>query len=79
MTKLLKQVPCFTESEAPMNNIGDFFPATRRVLANLGDDPSVSFVAQLLFGIPESVASRIPPMQDYTIVETEEVVSLAPL
>ncbi|KAL6313060.1 hypothetical protein AAG906_012814 [Vitis piasezkii] len=79
MTKLLKQVPCFTESEAPMNYIRDLFPATRRVSADLGGDPSVSFVARLPFGIPESVASRIPPMQDYTIIEMEEVVSLAPL
>lgn len=42
-----------------MNNIGDLFPATRRVLTDLDGDPSVSFVARLPFGIPELVASRI--------------------
>lgn len=76
MDELLKQVPYFIKNEAPVNNIGDLFPTTRWVSVDLGDDPNISFVAQLPFGTLESVASRIPPMQDYTVVETAEVVSL---
>lgn len=45
MVELLKQVPYFTESETPVNNIKDHFMATRQVLIDLGNDPSISFVA----------------------------------
>ncbi|KAL6334157.1 hypothetical protein AAG906_004588 [Vitis piasezkii] len=48
--------------------------ATRQVLMDLGGDPSISFVARLSFGTLESIVSHIPPMQDYTTVETAEVV-----
>lgn len=43
--ELLKQVPCFTESEALVNNIGGLFLATRRVSVDLNGDPRNSFVA----------------------------------
>ena len=79
MVELLKQVPCFTKSEALVNNIRDHFLATRQVLMDLGGDPSISFVARLSFGTLESIVSHIPPMQDYSTVETAEVVSLVPL
>lgn len=79
MAELLKQVPCLTESEDLGNNIGDLFPATRQVSMDLSGNPNISFVARLPFGTLESVASCIPPMKDYKVVENTEVVSLAPL
>lgn len=51
-----------------MNNIKDLFPATKQVSMDLGDDPNIFFMAQLSFGIPEFVASCIPPIQDYIAV-----------
>lgn len=55
----MKQILCFMENEAPMNNIEDLFPTTWRVLVDLDDDHNISFMAQLSFGTSESVASRI--------------------
>lgn len=61
-----------------MNNIGDLFLATQRVSMDLDGDPNIFFVARLLFGTLDFVASRIPPMQDYTALGTAEVVSFLP-
>lgn len=69
IVELLKQVPCFTESEALVNNIGGLFPATRRVSVDLDNDPNIFFMARLPFGILDFVASLIPPMQEYTTFE----------
>lgn len=79
MVELLKQVSYFIESEAHVNNIGDHFLATQQVSMDLGDDPSISFMAQLSFGTLESIVSHIIPMQDYTTIKTTEVVSHVPL
>lgn len=56
---LMKQIPCFIEGDAPVNNIEDLFPATWRVLVDLDDDHNISFMAQLSFGTSESVVSPI--------------------
>lgn len=56
---LMKQIPCFIEGDAPVNNIEDLFPATWRVLVDLDDDHNISFMAQLSFGTLESVISPI--------------------
>lgn len=56
---LMKQIPCFIEGNAPVNNIEDLFPATWRVLVDLDDDHNISFMAQLSFGTSESVVSPI--------------------
>lgn len=79
MVELLKQVPYFIESEAHVNNIGDHFLATQQVSMDLGNDPSISFMAQLSFGTLEPIVSHILPMQDYTTIEIAEVVSHVPL
>ena len=75
IVELLKQVPCFTESEALVNNIGGLFPATRRVSVDLDNDPNIFFMARFPFGTLDFVASRILPMQEYTTFEVMEVVS----
>ena len=75
----MKQILCFTEKETLVNNIGDLFPATRRVSMDLDGDPNISFVARLPFDTPESVASHILPMLDYTANETVKVTSISPL
>ncbi|RVW25247.1 hypothetical protein CK203_108206 [Vitis vinifera] len=62
MVELLKQVPCFTESEGLVNNIGDLFSTTRRVSMDLSGDPNISFVARLPFNTLDSIASHILPM-----------------
>lgn len=79
MVELLKQVPCFTKSEAPVSNMEEFFPATKQVSVDLNGDPRISFATRLPISTPESVFSRIWPMRDYTVIETAEVVSLAHL
>ena len=60
-----------------MNNIGDLFSTTRRISVDLDGDPNIFFMARLSFGTPESVASRILPMQNYTAFETIEMVSVS--
>lgn len=62
MVELLKQVPYFIESEGHLNNIGDHFLAIQQVSMDLGDDPSISFMARLSFGTLESIVSHILPM-----------------
>lgn len=79
MVELLKQVPYFTEVEPPVTSMEDFFLATKRITMDLDEDPLISFVARLPFNTLESVVSNIRTMQDYTIVETTKVVSLASL
>lgn len=79
MVELLKQVPYFTESETPVSNMEEFFPATEQVSVYLDGDPRISFMTRLLVSTPESVFSRIWPMRDYTVVEMAEVVSLSHL
>lgn len=75
----MKQISCFIERKTLVNNMGKLFLVTRRVSVDLDDDPNISFVARLLFSTLESIVSRILPMQDYTTIETAEVISLSPL
>ncbi|RVX10453.1 hypothetical protein CK203_016853 [Vitis vinifera] len=72
MAALLKQVSCFTETEPLLINMVNFFPLTKQVLADLGGNPLVNVAAQLSYGTPESIVSRIQPMQDYSAHETKK-------
>lgn len=79
IAKLMRQIPSFTEGEAPVHNMGVLFLVSRKVSMDLKSDPSLSFVARLPFGTSDIVISRILPMQDYTIFETAKMVSRFPL
>lgn len=77
IAKLLKQVPCFIEPEPPSTDLMDFFSLTHQFFVDIASNPSIIVAARLPRGTLESVFSRIQPMQDYTVVEMIEVVSLA--
>lgn len=77
MAEMLKRIPYFTAAKPSSTKMSDFFPLTKRILVNLDGNPPISVVARLPFGTPESVISRIQPMQDYIAQETTEVVSFA--
>lgn len=74
----MKHIPSFIEREALVHNMGVLFLATRRVSVDLESDPNLSFANRLPFGTPNTVVSRILPMQDYTVFKIEKVVSLFP-
>ena len=78
MMELLNRVPCFTKVEPLSIKMLEFFSLTKRISMNIDGNPPISIAARLPFGTPESVVSRIQPMQDYIAQETTEVVSLAP-
>ena len=78
MAALLKQVSCFTEVEPLLIDMVNFFPLTKRVSADLGSNPPINVAARLSYGTPESIVSRIQPMQDYLAHETKEVVNFVP-
>lgn len=73
----MKQILFFMEREASVNNMGDLFPTTQQVSMDLDGDPNVFFMSWLPFGTPESIASHMLTMQDYTAIEIMEVVSLS--
>ena len=52
--EMLRRVPCFTNAELPSKNMLDFFPLTKRILVNMGNDLPVFVLARLPFGTPES-------------------------
>ena len=74
MMEMLKHVPCFTDSEAPYTKMSDFFPLTKRISVNMGDDPPSFVPAPLPFGTPKSVVFPIQQLQEWTVSETIEVV-----
>lgn len=77
-TELLKQVPCFTELEPRSTNMNDFFSLTNQFFVKMAGDPPITVVPCLPRGTPESVLSRIKPIQDHTAVKTAEVVKPTP-
>ncbi|KAL6321734.1 hypothetical protein AAG906_031248 [Vitis piasezkii] len=74
MMEMLRRVLCFIDVEPPSTKMSDFFPLTKRISVNLGGEPPIFVSARLLFGMPESVISRIQQLQDCTVQETAEVV-----
>lgn len=60
MMEMLRWVPCFTNSEPPSTKMSDFFPLTKWISVNLGDEPPIFVSARLPFGRPSllSPASR---------------------
>ncbi|KAL6349755.1 hypothetical protein AAG906_001642 [Vitis piasezkii] len=76
-TELLKQVPCFTEPEPRSTNMNDFFSLTNQFFVKMAGDPPIIVVPHLPHGTPESVLSRIKPIQDHTAVKTAEVKTVA--
>lgn len=57
--EMLRWVLCFTDVEPPSTNMSDFFPLTKRISVNLGGEPPIFVLAQLFFGMLESVISHI--------------------
>ncbi|RVW68390.1 hypothetical protein CK203_061697 [Vitis vinifera] len=43
---MLRRVPCFTNAELPSTKMSDFFPLTKRILVNMGNDLPVFVLAQ---------------------------------
>lgn len=77
ITTLLKQVPCSTTPEPPTPSIDVLFPLTHQYFVDLSGDPPITFAPRLPHNIPNSVLLYIQPMQEYTAVETAEVVRFA--
>lgn len=72
--EMLKRVSCFTDAESPSTKMSNLFPFTKRISVNLGGDPPTFVSAQLPFGTPEFVVSRIQQLQDCTVSEIAKVV-----
>lgn len=73
---LLGQVSCFTTSEPPSTSIDDFFPLTSRFFINMPGDPPITDTPRLPHGTLKFVIFYLQLMQQYTVVETTEVVRL---
>ena len=72
--EMLKGVSCFTDAEAPSTKMSDFFLLTKWVFVNMGGNPSTFVKARLHFSTPEFTVSCIQHLQEWTILETAEVV-----
>ena len=72
--EMLKGVSCFTDAEAPSTKMSDFFLLTKRIFLNMGADPPTFVKARLHFSTPEFTVSCIQHLQEWTILETAEVV-----
>ncbi|RVW84079.1 hypothetical protein CK203_040544 [Vitis vinifera] len=59
MMEMLRQVPCFIDTEPPSTKMSDFFSLTKWISVNLGGEPPVFISAWLLFGTPESAVSVV--------------------
>lgn len=75
MKEILKQTSNFTDLESHPTKMSDFFPATKRLSVNMGDDPLVFVTARLLFSTRKSAIARIQQLQECTAREIAEVVN----
>ena len=76
---MLRRVLCFIDAKPPSTKMSNFFPLTKQISVNLGGDPSAFVSARLPFDTPESAISHIQQLQDYTVLETTEVVIFSSL
>ena len=76
LMEMLKGVSCFMDAEAPSMKMFDFFPLIKRVSVNMGGDPPNFVSAWLPFCTLESAVSCIQHLQEWTMLETVEVVIL---
>ena len=74
----MRQVPCFTALEPPTLSIDALFPLTHRYFVDLHGDLPITIMPRLSHDTPKFVLQCIYPMQQYTVVETTEVVRFAP-
>lgn len=79
IVELMRQISFFTKRETPMHNMGVLFLVTWQVPVELKSDPSLTFIARLPFGTPDTVIFNILPIQDYTTFEMVKMVSRFPL
>lgn len=79
VSKLLKQIPSFTERKPPVKNMGMLFPTTRWILIKINDNPNQSFTTWLPYSTLNTTIACIIHMQDYTAFEKKEMVSHLPL
>lgn len=64
MMEMLKHVPCFTDAEAPYTKMLDFFPFTKWISVNMGDNLLSFISARLSFDTPESTVFYIQHLQE---------------
>nr|CAN67634.1 hypothetical protein VITISV_031865 [Vitis vinifera] len=76
LMEMLKGVSCFMDAEAPSMKMFDFFPLIKRVSVNMGGDPPNFVSAWLPFCTLESAVSCIQHLQEWTMLETVEVVEV---
>lgn len=78
ITTLLKQVSCFITPEPSSTNMNDFFPLIYRIFVDMLGNLPITVAPCLPHDTPEYFLLCIQSMQQYTAVETTEVVRFAP-
>lgn len=62
-----------------MQDMRVLFLAMQRIPVEVDEDPSQSFMTQILYGTPDIAITHIIRMKDYTTFEATELVSRLPL
>lgn len=62
-----------------MQDMRVLFLAMQRIPVEVDEDPSQSFMAQILYGTPNIAITHIIHMKDYTTFEATELVGRLPL